>query len=516
MSAQINQAKMEMPDQSAEALRALPIEVTWTDQADQGQLFGGRIKKVYGEFFSINLEGQSSDDLENYNQYVEPDDEYLQVPATFGGEIKYDDDGKKFLDAGTITVENNFRRNRLGERLSKAMACVAAETECKRIEISFSHPAALKIFRNIYGDDRIHYLPKYEFGEEIPINTPDEATDAIVRERQSVIAHGVHQPTSSGVLTHQPKTDEEILPGAVDGVSAWIDVEGFDTSGLEQPRNPSYSKQVAGTFLKSGEDFGKAKATAAELGALRALYLELGSDRDATLESIREDGYPHPEQITPEMVALTGVAHACGVTIPLAESRGIKGKDSTYESYTTKNRFDRFTALHIPKSLKDVWEASVKRDPNASPDVVYPEGVDNDLIHGINAPHRFFPAQTMRHLEFARLYKLDSDTEKAMGINELRDLDKCAVDWEDLVPVIESATDVTQLAGDLGATIALRLLDNGLSQEQVTGILRKGFSVEGIKKEHGNVSEADQVFNSLISALKAHPTTIGIGVALAK
>ncbi len=76
------------------------------------------------------------------------------------------------------------------------------------------------------------------------------------------------------------------------------------------------------------------------------------------------------------------------------------------------------------------------------------------FIHGINAPHRYFPAQTMRHLEFARQCKLDYDTEKAMGIDTVRDSEQFAVDWEDLVPVIESAKGVNQLAGDLGAEIA--------------------------------------------------------------
>jgi GNAT superfamily N-acetyltransferase len=213
----------ETPDQSIETLRQLPIQVTWTNEGYDGNPFrGGR--KVYGEFFSIDLSGQSWEDLDQY-------EEFYDVPATFGGGIDYDDEGNKYLSAGTLDVGESFRRNGLGERLSRAVACIAVEQGCRRIKVGFSHPAALKIFRNIFGDDRIHYLHKDEYGGKIPISTPEEALSTIKKERQNVIKYGVQD----GIWKHHPNTDEEVLPGAVEGVDAWIDIEGFDTSTFEKP-----------------------------------------------------------------------------------------------------------------------------------------------------------------------------------------------------------------------------------------------------------------------------------------
>ena len=170
----------------------------------------------------------------------------------------------------------------------------------------------------------------------------------------------------------------------------------------------SYHEQVANIFLSSPiEEFGDAHATAAELGALRELYIKSGKDRDVTLYAISDSGYPLPEQVTPEEVALSGAAHACGVAIDLAVTRGIEGKDATYESYTVKNRFDRFVAMHLPKHLRTSWDEPIERQQAyINPKIVYPDGVNDSLIHGIAKPHRYFPAQTMRYLEFARLGKL--------------------------------------------------------------------------------------------------------------
>lgn len=221
----------ETPSQSIEALKELPVQVTWTDEGVTGSPFNGSYRRVSGEFFSIDLQGQSWDELS--------DD--LDVPANFGGSIDYVKNGDswdKYLVAGQLEVNKAFRRNHLGERLSQALAYIAAEQGCKAIKISFSHPAPLKIFRKIYGDDRIHFTKKDEYSSEndVPLDiTVDQALEMINREREAVIQHGVQRGTSSGVFRHNPKTDDEILPGAVDGVQAWIDVEGFDVSGIEAP-----------------------------------------------------------------------------------------------------------------------------------------------------------------------------------------------------------------------------------------------------------------------------------------
>lgn len=277
---------------------------------------------------------------------------------------------------------------------------------------------------------------------------------------------------------------------------------------------PNYPQEVANTFLNSpAETFGDAHATTAELVALRHRFKEHGN-RDATLASIEEGGYPLPEEIVPEMVALTGATHACGVAIHLAETRGIEGKDSTYESYTAKNRFDRFVALHLPKKLREDWDAPIARGASVeNPKIQYPDGVDIGFVYGVAKPSRYLPAQTMRHLEFARLSKLDDATKQAMLIAEMP-TESFKVDWDKLIPVIEDATDIIQLAGSIGAKVAEQLLDNGLSDEQVAAILNKSYSIRGIKEEHGNIPEADQTFEALVASVTASPKTMQVAPLL--
>jgi hypothetical protein len=222
---------LEVPNQSIEALRELPTQVTWTDEGHSGSIFGGGYSKACGEFFSINLQGQSYEELEEF----ELPGVYYNPPATFDGSIERDDNDVKYLSAGTLIVGEDFRGNKLAKRLSVTMAYIAAEQGCKKIEISFSHPAALHIFREIYGDERIHFTAN-DFGETVQLDmTAEQASQAIVQERLNVMKYGKQMPTSGGILTHSPKTDDEILAGAIDGVSAWIDVEGFDVSGIEPP-----------------------------------------------------------------------------------------------------------------------------------------------------------------------------------------------------------------------------------------------------------------------------------------
>lgn len=270
---------------------------------------------------------------------------------------------------------------------------------------------------------------------------------------------------------------------------------------------PTYTAEVTNTFMNTPpETFGDAHVTNAELTSLRRLFVEQGT-REATLRSIHETGYPMPDEVTPEMVALTGASHACGVAIHLVETRGLAGKDSTYESYTVKNRFDRFTALHLPKELREAWGAPTLRETGyENPNITYPEGVDANFIYGVAKPSRYLPAQTLRHLEFARLGKLDEATKEAMLITD-EPVDRFEIDLNKLVPVIEAATDTVQLAGDIGAGIAEQLLGNGLPSEKVAAILKKSFSIRGIKEEHGDVPEADTVYAALIESLGASATT---------
>jgi hypothetical protein len=271
-----------------------------------------------------------------------------------------------------------------------------------------------------------------------------------------------------------------------------------------------YHQEVEETYLKLGENFGNAHTTLPEFKELRRLYVEYGKNRGLVLQSIFDYGYPLPDEITPEMIALTGSAHACGVAIDLANTRGVYGKVSTYESYTIKNRFDRFVYIHLPDPLKVDWSKPIDREKNYStPRLRYPDGVDEELIYGINKPNRFFIAQTIRNIELARLDRLDTKTKEKLHIDSHTDAGLFNFSWDIFVPTIESATDMTELAGDLGGVIASSLLDNGLSLEQVSSVLNAGFVFSAFKEEHGTVDQAIytcmSLLRSLYSSLKTQP-----------
>jgi hypothetical protein len=210
----------ENPNYSAENLRDLPMRVTWTHD-----------RREMGESFEIHLQDEHYVDIENRK------DSYDQ-PVIFPGVIERDDQGNTYMDTDTMSVVEELRgdrpgeRLRLGERAAQAMASLAVEQECKYIKVGFAHAAALNIFRKIYGDERIHYYPRQESGQDIAINDASDAAAAILRERQHVVDYGV---TSRNGMIYQPKTIEEVGPGAIKPVDAWINLDGFDASAFEPP-----------------------------------------------------------------------------------------------------------------------------------------------------------------------------------------------------------------------------------------------------------------------------------------
>ncbi|HSX35909.1 MAG TPA: hypothetical protein VLH84_03170 [Patescibacteria group bacterium] len=277
----------------------------------------------------------------------------------------------------------------------------------------------------------------------------------------------------------------------------------------------NYSALVAETFLATPpSEFGDAHTTTAEFAALRALYLERGGSREATIASIVENGYPTPDEVTADMVALSGAAHACGVAIDLAETRGEAGRDATYKSYGVKNRFDRHVARHLPTELRLAWEAPIPRQPEyENPAIVYPTGVDTRLIYGVAKPHRYFPAQTMRYLEFARLGELDPATAQEFGVTD-QNRAAFGVPWDTLVPTIEAATGMVDLSAALSQQIAQSLLGNGLEPQQVAAVLRRGYSLEGMQQEHGRVRQTEQAYEALLDRLQSSDDTAPVAQLL--
>lgn len=271
----------------------------------------------------------------------------------------------------------------------------------------------------------------------------------------------------------------------------------------------SYAEQVAITFLFSDSaKFGQAGLTVAESDALKQRLKYNQSDEAKTRQSIIEYGYPVPGEVTAEMVALSGAAHACGTTIDLAERSGPEGARPTYESYTTKNQFDRFTLSHLPKALHNAWKQPIEREAGFVNDrVVYPVGANLDMIHGAAKPHRLLPAQTFQQLESARLGKLDDLTKRDWSITDNSDIRRFGVEWDILAPIVWSTTGLVQLSGDIGSAVAGQLLENGLSQQQVAAVLRTGYNTSGIQLEHGNLPQSAAVSQALLKSLEASPLT---------
>lgn len=155
---------IEIPPQTPEALQSLPIQVTWIgeeENTDIGLKSSGHTRPGV-DSFEISLQGHSPDDVEQYS-------ENSKVPVFLNGEIYSDKNGDSYLKVGTLTVESEFRHNQLGLRTSMAMARIAVERGCKRIELEFAHPASLKIIQKIFGDERIHFVTKDKDAKNLPL-----------------------------------------------------------------------------------------------------------------------------------------------------------------------------------------------------------------------------------------------------------------------------------------------------------------------------------------------------------
>ena len=264
----------------------------------------------------------------------------------------------------------------------------------------------------------------------------------------------------------------------------------------------TYAQQVSESFqLTTTERFGDGHTTGHELSALYLLHKWLGRNREATIEHVIFYGYPTPDELTPEMIAVTGAAHACGVTEHLAEERGLEGMESTYESYTIKNRFDRFVRLHVNDSLQDEWDRPIPREQGFINNTIsYPNGVDETLIHGGALPHRFLPAQAIRYLEFARLGKLDDNTKALWGINANTDLELFRVDWDTLIPAIASSETTQDLIVNIARKIVSQLQENGLDNDRIKAVISKGFNTSGMRSEHGDFEGLSDI-ESLIDSI---------------
>jgi hypothetical protein len=265
----------------------------------------------------------------------------------------------------------------------------------------------------------------------------------------------------------------------------------------------AYAEKVAEVFRESDpERFGRAGHTQAEIEVER--------------QTPTDNGLLLPQEVTPEMVALAGAAHGCGVTIHLAETRGVEGALQTWLSYTTKNKFDRFVGINLTHTLHLAWTEPIPRQPGyENEQIEYPGRVDKTKVHGAALPHRLMPARAFRNLEFARWGRLETAATEAMQLGDLNDEELSTVlklRRETFAPVIGNAKDHIKLAGQIGAEMARQLLRNGLTPDQVSAILNTSYDVSDLEAEHGNIPELQAVRVALAQSLAGNPTTAGVEI----
>src|SRR5512143_642503 len=168
-----------------------------------------------------------------------------------------------------------------------------------------------------------------------------------------------------------------------------------------------------------GEEPGDAQPSVIEVASMRALLRNTGNTEEAR-RVIIEHGFPLlKDEIGPETLGETAYKHLCVVAPYLYRQRGEAATADTVESYITKNRFDRWVGFNLIKlgkmegKIKEQWYSPQDRQPGYENEtqVQYPKGVDDTKIFGIAKPHRYWPAQLMRYLEYMRLGKVTSEEE---------------------------------------------------------------------------------------------------------
>jgi hypothetical protein len=269
----------------------------------------------------------------------------------------------------------------------------------------------------------------------------------------------------------------------------------------------NFKNKVSETFKETPADsFGDASLTAKEIGVLKKLLEENKKNKDAVVEHVKRSGMPLPvDEITAEDWARAGAKHACGVTEHLAKKsvRGEEFKEDAYESYTTKNRFDRFIEQHLSEELKKEWKRPLKRDvENSEAPISYPEGVDESKIHGGGLPHRILPAGTIKNLELVRLGRLDKKILGMDGVGKNVELRQLAIEWDKLIPDIQSAKTVIELTKNLMNGIRRELETNGVLEGAINNIIKTGFKMKGLEWEHGEFENYDEYYKEVVESLE--------------
>lgn len=257
---------------------------------------------------------------------------------------------------------------------------------------------------------------------------------------------------------------------------------------------------------------GSAAISRLEINIYRKLIQKLGGS--GAKNHIEQFGVPFEgENATAEDLGETAYKHFCVVAAYLLKTRGPEKSLDTIESYATKNRFDRWVERNlilggrfkgVYNNLSKEWYGPIDRNPkNGNPDQVeYPVGVDNNKIFGIAKPHRYWPTQLLRYLEYARLGKVTNLEEvNKLGIN-LGEEEKYTVKWNEFNDIVRSEKSVNEIAAGVAIKTMCVLKRNGLSDEQITKMILAGYSPGGPLNEHGNIPQIGEIWKDILKRVE--------------
>ncbi|MCR4326841.1 MAG: hypothetical protein NUV52_04265 [Candidatus Roizmanbacteria bacterium] len=268
----------------------------------------------------------------------------------------------------------------------------------------------------------------------------------------------------------------------------------------------TYHAEVVNRYnTATAEEFGSSEMTRGELDALKELAKKLGHSRWAIEDYIEAQGWPLPEEISGCAVGEAAAKLACVVAEHLVAMRGPDAARETVWSYTTKNQADRYVYGILRDTEKispypgrlEAWHAPEDREPGyVNQDVRYPPHIDATKIYGIAKPHRYWPAQLLRHLEALRLQKISTNGTPPEAFT---------VPWRHFQYVIGREPTVQ----DISAGIAIHVLETvkhqGLSDDQLAALLLEGYSPSGPVREHGRISSVGAIWGTILHRVETHP-----------
>lgn len=277
-----------------------------------------------------------------------------------------------------------------------------------------------------------------------------------------------------------------------------------------------YQEFLAEFNSHSAEPPGDASLTRIERVSLR-YALELTGGNEVARRYIIENGLPLlRDAVGPRDLGETAYRHICVVAAYLNDTRGIDAAPDTVESYITKNRFDRWFHLQLVREgrmgvnsdIEQAWDFPQDRQQGYenTAQVQYPYGVDGTKIYGVAKPHRYWPAQTARYLEFIRLGKVDSQDERdRLGLVNGQEW-KYEILWQNFRDVVRFESSLDGMTVGIAIKTMEILSNRDLDNDQVIKLVLAGYSPGGIMNEHGNIPQVHELWSGIVNRVEFNQT----------